>query len=861
MLANNFKKSLLAANIGLALTAGVSGVAVADSGTQVKEDVEVIEVRGIRRSLEASINTKRFATSVVDAVTAEDVGKFPDSDVGETLGRIPGVAVNRQFGQGQQVSIRGASATLTRTLLNGHTVASTGWYDQQAIDRSFNYTLLPPELIGGIEVYKSSQANIVEGGVGGTVIVKTRKPLDLDANTTFIGIKGDYGTASESTDPQLSGLYSWKNADETIGFLGSVAYAETNYQRNGIETLAGWGEISPTTFQQERERTAISTSIQFRPNDQFQVSLNLMSLELEADNANTSIYTIFGDKKDESCTQTNANGTCIVWERPGTGDFGGWIQTWARAASMQSDTYDVDFEYETDDYKLTGRVGMTEAEGGTDLTANFGQAVGEAKHFAGTYDLRGDVVAISGPKKNWVAGDFNDTLSAAGWSLKNEPNTDEETYAQLDLELPVDFGAITAIHTGFRWADHEVKKDAYAAVTVAEINKLAGSELYSGTVSSGAGYVLPEPNLDRMLAEGRAAIASFDKNVAGIGTITEENLAVYVMADFSADSVRGNFGLRYISTDAESTYHPFVIGSGYQDTLGKDESDYSQVLPSLNLAFDVKEDVILRFSAAQVISRPNYEDLFSGATQIGLNDGTPNNEVLRYGTISLNPVKATQADLGFEYYFDNDALFAMTYFFKDISSFVTSDQVADQQIGIVDNNTGADSWTIETLYNGNGGTIEGIEVQLQDGFDNGFGYAVNYTYAEGSAPGQNYSDGLSVFSDSSKHTVNMVGYYETDLYSIRLAYNWRSEYMIREGAKFYGNREHQDYGSLDLSANYKVTDYLDVTFEAVNLTEEDSIQIGTAASDSQVKRELQAGFPAWSYEGEARYRVGLNFRF
>ncbi|WP_249928708.1 TonB-dependent receptor plug domain-containing protein [Pseudoalteromonas sp. S3260] len=128
----------------------------------------------MRASNKENLNGKRFSNAVVDVVTAEDVGKFPDGDVGESLGRISGVSVSRQFGQDQQVSIRGASAQLTRTLLDGHTVASTSWFDQQAVDRSFNYSLLPSELVGGLEVYKSSQANLVEGGIGGTVIVKTR---------------------------------------------------------------------------------------------------------------------------------------------------------------------------------------------------------------------------------------------------------------------------------------------------------------------------------------------------------------------------------------------------------------------------------------------------------------------------------------------------------------------------------------------------------------------------------------------------------------------------------------------------------------------------------------------------------------
>lgn len=183
---STFKKSVLATNIAILLGSAVSVSAVAaNDAVAAPENIEKIEVRGMRASMKASVNDKRFSDAVVDAVTAEDIGKFPDGDVGESLGRIPGVAVNRQFGQGQQVSIRGASSQLTSTLLNGHSVASTGWFDQQNIDRSFNYSLLPPELVGGIQVNKSSQADIAEGGIGGTVTVKTRKPLDLDANSVF----------------------------------------------------------------------------------------------------------------------------------------------------------------------------------------------------------------------------------------------------------------------------------------------------------------------------------------------------------------------------------------------------------------------------------------------------------------------------------------------------------------------------------------------------------------------------------------------------------------------------------------------------------------------------------------------------
>lgn len=866
MLAKNFKKSLLAVNIGLAMTAGFTGVAVAaDQEVKAKEDVEVIEVRGIRRSLEAAMNTKRFANSVVDAVSAEDIGKFPDSDVGETLGRIPGLAVSRQFGQGQQVSIRGASAQLTRTLLNGHAVASTGWYDQQAIDRSFNYTLLPPEMVGGIEVHKSSRADVVEGGIGGTVIVNTRKPFDLDANTVYASAKLDYGTISEEADPSVSGIYSWKNDDETFGVLGSLAYSETNYQRNGIESLVGWGDIVPTTFQQDRKRTSGNVTFQYRPNDKLELGLNLISLNLDADNANTSLFAIFPDDKDAACKERNANGTCIVYVRDGKGTNPGWAQTWARVASMESNTADFNFKYAGDTFDLSGRLGTTKAEGGTDLTANYGFWLGTAADYAGTYDASGKEIKIDIANKSFGPEDFQGDLSPAGWALKKQPNSDEETYLQLDLTVPVELGAISSIKTGFRYADHSVKTETFGVNAVDTFPSGAATRYYSGQVSSGAGFYLPEPNLDVMIADGFASIKSFDNTgdtyKSGYGTLEEENYALYAMAEFNADAIRGNFGLRYVHTEASSDYYAFGSDGSYADTLTTDTANYSEMLPSVNVIFDVTEDVLVRVSAAQVLSRANYQDMFSRSALNGYNDGTPGNEVLVKGNVGLEPFKASQADFSIEYYFDGDGLLSATYFIKDISSFTKVDQIQNQQIGIVDNDSGEDNWTLATLGTGSGGLIEGIELIAQDGFDNGFGYIANYTYADGSAPVANYPDRLPVFSDSSKHTVNLVGYYETEDFNVRLAYNWRSEYMVRELPGFYGNRMHDAYGSLDFSAKYSVTDYLDVTFEAVNITEEDSIQYGAAGFDTELKPELQGGYPAWSFEGEARYKLGVAFRF
>jgi iron complex outermembrane receptor protein len=874
MSTKTFKKGVLASSIAMIL-AGVSSQAIAaeEAASEVsKEEVEVIQVTGIRGSLKASLNAKRFSNSVVDAVSSEDIGKFPDGDVGESLARISGVAVNRQFGQGQQVSIRGASSQLTRTLLNGHSVASTGWYDQQSIDRSFNYTLLPPELVGGIEVYKSSQADIVEGGIGGTVIVKTRKPLDLEANTLFASVKADYGTISEEVNPEVSGLYSWKNDSESFGVLVAASMADKQYQRNGIESLLGWGDIVPTTFQQDRKRTALNLAVQYAPTDSLEFGLNVMTLDLEANNANTSLFVMFPDDKDAACNQKNAADACTFYTRPGTGANPGWAQTWARQTGMTSDTVDFDWNYEADNFTLSGRVGNTKSEGGTDLTSNYGFWLGQPSDYAGTYDATGDVIAIDTANKSFDASDFQADLASAGWALKKQPNSDEETYLNIDVEVPVELGMVSSIKTGFRYADHAVTQETYNA-TAPNITGQNASAFYSGTVSSGAGYTLPAPNLDAMLADSKSFITGFTQDKPGYGTVEEENISLYVMADFDGDGYRGNFGVRYVSTDASSDYYALDANGNYADTLSTDTASYSEILPSVNIAFDLADDLILRTAAAQVMSRPNYSDMFSASSLAGYNDGTPNNEVLSKGNVGLEPFKAFQADLGVEWYFSEDAMASATLFYKDVSSFISTTQVLNQQIGIEDNDliaqggstcgTGiTDCWTKSTNYNADGGSITGLELQLQDAFDNGFGYSVNYTYADASSPADNYPDQVAVFSDSSEHTINTVGFYENDDFSARLAYNWRSEYMIRELPGFYGNREHQAYGTLDFSTTWSATEYLDVTFEAANILEEDSVQIGVSdANNPNVKPEFKEQYPAWSFEGEATFKLGVAVRF
>ena len=216
------------------LAAPTTAFAEADSAAKT-EEVETIQVRGIRGSVVKSLNTKRFSNSIVDAVTAEDIGKFPDQNVAESLQRITGVSITRNFGEGERVSIRGTTESQNRTLLNGQAVGSADWWTNSAANRGFNYTMLPSEIVAGLEVYKSPEADIDEGSIGGTVIVKTRKPLDMESGKIAGSVLAQYSEVSGKTDPVISGMYSWKNEDETFGAFVSLVRQTRNLRRDGIE--------------------------------------------------------------------------------------------------------------------------------------------------------------------------------------------------------------------------------------------------------------------------------------------------------------------------------------------------------------------------------------------------------------------------------------------------------------------------------------------------------------------------------------------------------------------------------------------------------------------------------------------------
>ncbi len=854
----------------MAMTAGFAGAANA-ADEQVKEDVEVIEVRGIRRSLEASLNTKRFANGVVDAITAEDIGKFPDKNVAESLKRVPGITVQGQFGEADAVSIRGAGADFTKTTLNGQNVASTGWFVLEPAKRSFNYTLLPSELVGGLEVYKSSQADLIEGGVGGTVIVKTRTPLDMDANTVYGSIEAQHSDDSGETDPQFSGMYSWKNEEENFGFLVSAVAQERNLQRQGNEAFWQWG-AGPVGFEQERKRSAFSTAIEFAPSDELSVVVNYIDMQMEADNTNFALWLTQADTTWGGTDQTTAwiggDGN-TAGPNPGAQAAGplniAFYQMRPREATMNSDYLDITLEYAGENYTAKFQAGDTTSSGGTDFEMVMDDGLMPSLA-GGSYDFTG-----GGQTWNLPAGFDMSTYNpgvlnmGTGTNFNATPKTDEEQFVQFDLEYQLDNDFITSIKTGIRYASHKTTSRRFEFTQAEGFDPAYDvSGASTGSYDVGAGdYQILRFDVDAMKKWAKASITGKVEDYGAYSHIEEDNLGIYLMANYSGENYRGNFGVRYVSTDASSIYYKGADAN--QRT--SEEADYTEILPSVNFAYDLSDDMILRVNAAKTMARPQYNDMYFNPNLMGVNDDTPNNQRIIIGNPALEPFTANQFETGVEWYFNESSLLAATAFYKDVSNFIVIGRraatAADEAKFGVPALVGDEAnfgYMIEENSNGPGGKVLGMELQYQQDYGNGFGSLINYTYTDATADESDlFNDGNDVLTDSSEHAFNISGYYENEQFYARLSYNYRSEYMMRESGS-YGNRLHDGFGSLDFSSVYHVTENVDVKFDIVNITGESSKQFGNNQTVTNYSG-FADGFPLYEYEMATRYNLGLSVRF
>ncbi|WP_229417014.1 TonB-dependent receptor [Massilia eburnea] len=201
---------------------------------QAAQDPNTVVVTGYRYAIEKSLDQKRDSNSIIEVVTAEDIGKFPDKNVADALQRVPGVIIDRSGGEGKNVSVRGLSSELTLTQLNGNYIATAESNGDPT--RSFNYMLMPSNMLSSAELFKSPEARIDEGGIGGTVILHTRRPLDVKSGSGFVSAEGTWADTTKKTDGQFAGQYAWHDESNRFGVLVGLTSQKRTTRTMGAST-------------------------------------------------------------------------------------------------------------------------------------------------------------------------------------------------------------------------------------------------------------------------------------------------------------------------------------------------------------------------------------------------------------------------------------------------------------------------------------------------------------------------------------------------------------------------------------------------------------------------------------------------
>lgn len=895
--------AMMALGLVLAAPAHAQAAAAAD-----EEDVMI--VTGIRGSLSRAIDIKRNADVIVDSISSEDLGKFPDSNVAESLQRITGVSIDRSGGEGQFVTVRGFGPSFNNVLVNGRTIAT------ENPGRAFSFDLLAAELISGADVYKSSNAVLQDGGIGATVNVKTARPFDINGTRVVLSGRANYEKLSDKFAGTAFGLFSTTLADDTIGILVSGSYQRRKAQINTVATngyfradvpLAGLTGVNfPQNYDQivdtqDRERIGITGTIQWRPSDTLLLTLDGLYNKFTVDSTADSVGHFFSPGSVTAAT-IDSNRTVTRFSQNADGHTDYISRTFNRPTELQA--YGANLAWNpTDLITVTSDTSWSQAKsnnGGNEIFAviGFNNAV--------TFDNTGTGL----PGITAAAGFTNPAVGRAHFATREGFDVSEEVFEQrLDATFRTDGGTVKAVRFGGYFQDRvkansllRSPNDVGCAYCGYAIPTPAGllQPFNPGSFFEGQGTNLPRAWLKFnaedyfTFLESTAAANAQDVAVGRpVGSlagflganngydpirypdsfrIKERVIGGYAQVDFASTIAdlpwSGSLGVRYV--------HTRVISNGSQQELLElrpipgdvtaftavfaptaapvtRRSTYNDFLPSLNIKVDFSDDIVGRFAASRTITRP---DLTLLAPRVSFTNLRPGNLQASGGNPELEPYKSTNADLSFEYYYQPGGYFTVGAFYKRVENFIVS-QLGDETFRVATNSafpTGNAAFRVLRPRNLEDADVYGVEVGFQHSFTylpgllSGFGVTANATFVSSSAA---LTTGAVLPLEGLGDSQNVVLFYDKGKFEARVAYNRRDEF-IQTAANGTGGDPIfvAAQGQVDVSARFDVTQNVSVFFEGINVTNETVNRRG--AFENQFLSIVESG---------ARYALGARLTF
>ncbi|MBB6242498.1 TonB-dependent receptor [Rhodanobacter sp. MP1X3] len=841
-------------------------------------DLTAVTVTGVRASMASAISIKQGADQIVDSIVAEDIGKLPDNNVAEALQRISGVQIDRNYGEGSSIAIRGL--TQVRTELNGGDSFTANGGD------TLSFEDVPSELLAGIDVYKNPSAEMIEGGLGGTVDLRTHMPFDFTGQKFAVSSEYDYADLAKKGKPSASVLYSnrWKTSAGEFGILVDLAYQKHAFRQDVISTepfyavqagsggaYANYPNYTGQTLEVphgggvgetvgERRRMGSDVALQWRPNS---------DVELHAQAVRSDYHFQWNDYSYFAYTGT----TPIVLDTTKPYSFG-------PSGNFLSGTFDATGSLDTEgnpDPNGATTAGIPVASNSSlttrhSITTDY--TWGASWNVTNNLSLKTDFQFIDASTTTFryilntstttpylyqdISGGLpvlkvdtayttNPANNTFGYLLDDKTNATGREFAwRADGEYTLGGNFFQSIKFGVRTTDRtaETEDSGYRFVYIGQplSNFPASSwviktysDFFHGNANTFGSTITPNPAL---LFDYVNSLAMFGETTplsypaTGINNQGQKTYGGYGLVTFGSQlgsiPYDGNVGLRAVRTNVSSNG---ALLNSLGETLPLDvNNSYNSFLPSLNVTFHLTDKLQWRFAASKGLSRPTFDQL-NPMLQLSTPDATTG--VNAYtgtagGNPYLKPMTANQFDTSLEWYLSPSQLLSGALFYKSVNGFVqtvTLEKPEIDQFGVVHD------YAISSLENGKNGVIKGAEVGYQTFFDflpapfNGLGMQANYTYVYSKAPSPDAYDTsgnplLVPLEGLSKNSYNLILMYEKGPVSARIAYNWRSQWVETTQGNGTGSLPIYDkaFGQVDASVTYHVTKDFSLTAAAVNLT-------------------------------------------
>ena len=919
----NMKRNLLSVALASALTLNATGAHAqnADAGSDTQQnaeqkavDLDTVTVTGIRRGIESAISVKQDATSIVEAISAEDIGKLPDVSIAESIARLPGLAAQRVAGRAQVISVRGLSPDFATTLLNGREMVSTG------DNRSVEFDQYPSELISGVTVYKTPDSGLVGQGLSGTIDMQTVRPLSFQDRVISVGgryQKNSLGKAAgvDAYGNRFNVSYVDQFADRTLGVAVGYAHSDMPKQENQVGLYEPWQAVGDGwrpgveagTFYADgikalrrtgnAKRDGVMATVQFRPSNAWTSTLDMFYTKAkEYDTANQMEIHLGDfnggyDRLEVTNPVVNENGTF-------TGGVANNVYPLVRGM----------YNYREDRIKAFGWNNEVQV-GGVKVAADVSWSKAEREEIS----LENNLQLLPAPQLdsvtlNYAGGSFPQFTPGRDYSDYNSlfitntiyrsgygktPHVEDELKGYrlvATIPVPDGFTWLSDFDVGINYADRQKDKSQ------AEGNILLGdqgdttiaSDLQYGLVDlgfAGAGYI-PSWNVPgavaRYMVFNPTTTESYliPKQWSVSEKITTTFLRGNIDTEIGSIPVRGNIGIQaqHVDQSSSSNYWDGSQPAGSQVIPIKLGKTYTDFLPSLNLAFMFPAEQTLRFAVARQVARPRVDQL-RASMEFGVDTST-GRPGASGGNPNLDPWRANALDISYEKYFGTKAYVAAAFFYKQLKSYIFT-QTRDgydftQQVtawlaanGDTVTAPVQNTGNYSAPFNGKGGTLRGAELTASLPLDmvadalQGFGIVASASFNDSNIKVQDPESASSVGSGDimlpglSKRVYNLTAYYERNGFEARISQRKRSDF-IGEIGNFSGVRtlryvEGEDVTDAQLSYTFGDGSRLrglSLLLQATNLT---NSKYHTYA---QTKDR-----PLETIEWGRTYLLGVNYKF